>query len=522
VSADASPISVPSHPVHVSPLRLSEIASVLGVTGLDQSAGERLVTGLTLSSTSVSPGHVYAALPGSRTHGARFAADAARGGAVAILTDAAGAELLSRASAEVALPVLVVPQPRQTLGSLAALVYGAPASTMTTIGVTGTHGKTTVTALMEAGLTSAGKIAARVGTNGTFIAGHPTESKLTTPEAPALHALFAVMRDHGVEVCAMEVSSHALVQGRVDGVIFDLAVFTNLGRDHLDFHSSMENYFEAKAGLFTPARARSALLNIDDEYGRRLRDEIQIPVHTYSPSGADADWRAVDVRLHHTGADFTLVTPDGATRQAQVRVPGAFNVGNALAALAGLVECRLDLDAVVAGIAQQPGVEGRMERIPTDGSVSVVVDYAHKPDAVHGALQAMRPMTSDRLIVVLGAGGDRDRGKRQLMGAVSARLADLLVITDDNPRWEDPSAIRADIRAGADTVAAADRATVCDIGDRREAIAYAISVAASGDSILVAGKGHEQGQEIAGTVHPFDDREVVRAALADAGKGPRR
>jgi UDP-N-acetylmuramoyl-L-alanyl-D-glutamate--2,6-diaminopimelate ligase len=317
----------------------------------------------------------------------------------------------------------------------------------------------------------------------------------------------------------MEVSSHALVQGRVDGVVFDVAVFTNLGRDHLDFHSSMQDYFAAKAELFTPARAHRGLVNIDDEHGRRLYDHAQIPVRTYSPSGADADWRTVDVKLRQTGSDFTVVPPDGTTRKARVQLPGIFNVGNALAALAGLAECGVDLDAAVDGISRQPGVEGRMERIPTSGAVTIVVDYAHKPDAVHAALEALRPMTDGRLIVVLGAGGDRDRGKRQLMGEVAARLSDLVVITDDNPRWEDPGVIRAQLRAGAQTVPVGDQAAVCDIGDRREAITYALSAAAPGDIILIAGKGHEQGQEIAGSIHPFDDRQVVREALADSGGG---
>jgi UDP-N-acetylmuramoyl-L-alanyl-D-glutamate--2,6-diaminopimelate ligase len=284
----------------------------------------------------------------------------------------------------------------------------------------------------------------------------------------------------------------------------------------------MEDYFAAKAALFTPDRARRALLNVDDEFGRRLIEQAQLPVRTFSPSGADADWRAVDVRLRENGADFTVVTPEGTTDRAQVQLPGRFNVGNALAALAGLAECGLDLAPVVAGVSRQAGVEGRMERIPTDGPLSVVVDYAHKPDAVRAALEAMRSVTGGRLIVVLGAGGDRDRGKRQLMGEVAARLADLLVITDDNPRWEDPGAIRADVRAGAEGLAAVDRASVREIGDRRAAITYAVSVAEQGDSILIAGKGHEQGQEIAGTVHPFDDRQVVREVLAVRGKGPRR
>jgi UDP-N-acetylmuramoyl-L-alanyl-D-glutamate--2,6-diaminopimelate ligase len=304
------------------------------------------------------------------------------------------------------------------------------------------------------------------------------------------------------------VSSHALVMGRVDGVVFDVAVFVNLGRDHLDFHSDMEDYFAANATLFTPARARLGLVNVDDEYGRRLRDDARIPTRTFSVSGADADWRAVDLVLEAEGSTFTVTTPGGERISAAVPIAGDFNVANALAAIAASAEAGFDPVAVAAGLATASGVPGRLERVPTGRGFHVVVDYAHKPDAVDAALRTLRPLTDGKLVVVIGAGGDRDTGKRPVMGEIAARLADVLIVTDDNPRTEDPASIRAAVLAGAD-----GPAEVREIGDRREAIRVALAGAGTGDIFLVAGKGHETGQEIAGTVHPFDDREVVREEL---------
>jgi UDP-N-acetylmuramoyl-L-alanyl-D-glutamate--2,6-diaminopimelate ligase len=355
-----------------------------------------------------------------------------------------------------------------------------------------------------------------IGTLGTSVDGRPVRSALTTPEAPDLQALFAVMREQGVDACAMEVSSHALVQRRVDGVVFDVAVFLNLGRDHLDFHADVEDYFAAKADLFTVARARQAVVDIDDEHGRRLAAMTELPVTTVAVD-RPADWRAEDVRTEPTESTYTLVGPHG-RRPASVPLAGAFNVHNALAATVALVLGGLDLDAAVAGIASAPGVPGRMQRVePDDGDSrkealpSVVVDYAHKPDALVAVLEALRTTTSGRLWVVLGAGGDRDRGKRPLMGEVTATRADVLVVTDDNPRTEDPAAIRAAVLDGA----SAGPAEVREVADRGEAVRTAIREAAAGDCVLVAGKGHERGQEVAGVVHPFDDREVAAQALAE-------
>jgi UDP-N-acetylmuramoyl-L-alanyl-D-glutamate--2,6-diaminopimelate ligase len=491
---------------------LADVAAGLGARVVGDT-DQVLVTGLTLSSQRVVPGDLYAAVPGTRTHGAAYSAQAVASGAVAVLTDDAGV-----AEAEAAgVPVLVVEAPRALLGALAARLYGEPAKALTLMAVTGTQGKTTTTRLLESGLEGAGIRAAVVGTVGTRIGGREVHTALTTPEAPDLHALFAVMREQQVRACAMEVSSHALVMGRVDGVVFDVAAFCNLGRDHLDFHADLDDYFAAKASLFTPERARLGLTNVDDEFGRRLRDRATIPMRTFSASGADADWRAVDVELSPEGSRFTVVTPAGLRVDAGVPLTGAFNVANALCAVALAGEAGFDPAPVAAAIAAAAGVPGRLERIDLGQDFLAVVDYAHKPDALTAALEALRPLTEGRLVLVVGAGGERDTGKRPVMGEIGARLADLLVVTDDNPRGEDPAAIRRAVLAGAEEVPDAERAEVVEIGSRREAIRHAIAIAATGDVVLVAGKGHETGQEVGGpedrVVHPFDDRDEVRAAL---------
>jgi UDP-N-acetylmuramoyl-L-alanyl-D-glutamate--2,6-diaminopimelate ligase len=427
-----------------------------------------------------------------------------------VLTDPVGATLC----ADAGVPVLVVDRPRAVVGDLAARVYGRPAQRLRMIAVTGTQGKTTTTRLADAALGAAGVRSAVVGTVGTRVAGTDVKTSLTTPEAPDLHALFAVMAERDVAACLMEVSSHALVMGRVDGVVFDVACFTNLGRDHLDFHADVEEYFAAKASLFTPGRARLGLINVDDEFGRRLVGEASIPVRTFSVTGVNADWRAVDVRLEPTGSVFTVHAPTGETFLTRVPLTGEFNVANALCGVAALAEAGFDAEAVATALGTTDGVPGRLEQVDAGQDFLAVVDYAHKPDAVTAALTALRPLTTGRLIVVIGAGGDRDPGKRPIMGEIAARLADVLVVTDDNPRNEDPAAIRAEVLAGADSVDRAERADVHEIGDRRAAIALAVRAASGGDTVVVAGKGHESGQEVGGTVHPFDDRVVLREELA--------
>ena len=473
---------------------------------------EVMVTGVSLSSQRVQPGDLYAALPGRTVHGIEFVAEALGQGAVAILTDPVGASRVKPGSPLLAgAPVVVVEDPRAILGAVSAAVYGHPAERMRTIGVTGTQGKTTTTRLLEGGLQRSGTTAGVIGTVGTRIAGKDVKTSLTTPEAPDLQALFALMVERKVKACAMEVSSHALVMGRVDGVVFDVAVFLNLGRDHLDFHHTVEDYYLAKASLFTPERARLGLVNIDDEHGRRLAQEARIPVRTLSTHGL-ADWRAEDVRLGADGSSFTVVGP-GTRFEAHCPLPGDFNVANTLAALAAAGEAGFDASRVANGIQQ--GVPGRLERIEAGQDFTVLVDYAHKPDAVEAAIRTLRPLTDGRVIVVLGAGGDRDTGKRPIMGSIAGRLADVVIVTDDNPRSEDPAAIRAAVLQGARE----GTALVEEYGDRRAAIERAVGLAAPGDIVLVAGKGHETGQEVAGTVHPFDDRVIAREALLTLARG---
>ncbi|WP_372442034.1 UDP-N-acetylmuramoyl-L-alanyl-D-glutamate--2,6-diaminopimelate ligase [Nocardioides limicola] len=478
------------------------MAALVGDRVSGRDLGDVEVTGISLSSLRVCPGDLYAALPGARAHGIEYAPDAVAAGAVAILTDDAGA-----AAAPAGVPLLVTDDPRAVLGAVSATVYGQPATALRLVAVTGTQGKTTTTRLAESAWQSGGVPAAVIGTVGTRVAGRDLATVLTTPEAPDLHGLFARMREDGVTACAMEVSSHALVLGRVDGVVFDVAVFTNLGRDHLDFHRDLEDYYQAKAVLFTPERTRLGLVNIDDEHGRRLAAEATVPVRTYAVEAEDADWRAIDVRLGADGSTFTVLGPDGVRVAAAVPLAGAFNVSNALAAIAASAEAGLDPVLVAAGIATGPGVPGRLERVDVGQACIAIVDYAHKPDAVAAVLDTLRPLTG-RLVVVLGAGGDRDPGKRTSMGAAAARSADLLVVTDDNPRSEDPSAIRAQIIAGA-----AGQCDVVEEGDRRLAIRRAVRGATAGDIVVVLGKGHETGQESGGVVRPFDDRVVLAEEL---------
>ncbi len=485
----------------------ADLRSMLGLPA----GPPEVVTGVTLDSRRVHAGDLYAALPGFTTHGARFAAMAQSAGAAAILTDRSGVEAIE-ASGGVDVPVLVVDDPRGVLGAVSAWVYGDPAGAMATTGITGTNGKTTTSYLLDAALRAGGHITGVIGTVATHIGDDVIPATRTTPEAPDLHALLAVMRERGASAVTMEVSSHALELGRVDGVTFDLAVFTNLSQDHLDFHGDMASYFAAKSMLFTPQRAAAGLVCLDDEWGRRLAAAATIPVTTYSV-GSPADWTVSDVAPGHQGTTAFTVHGPGVVLAARIGMPGMFNVANALAAVAAAVHHGVDAEVAVAGIGASGGVPGRMERVQAGQDFLVLVDYAHSPDAVARAISAARDAVTGDVIVVLGCGGDRDREKRPVMGEVAARGADVLIVTDDNPRSEAPSAIRAAIMEGARAVGPADRGVLYDEGERRDAIAHAVRLAGPADCVLLLGKGHEQGQEVAGVVTPFDDRLVVREAL---------
>jgi UDP-N-acetylmuramoyl-L-alanyl-D-glutamate--2,6-diaminopimelate ligase len=505
------PIPGGPRPQQTPVLRLEDLATFAGVPVLHGDPATP-ITGVTLNSRTVRPGDLYAALPGQRAHGADYLDEAVRAGAVAVLTDPTGQQRARRSG----VAVLVLPDPRAALGALAARVYGDPARRLMTFGVTGTNGKTTTTYLLDAALRAQGRRTGLVGTIEIRVDTERVLSTGTTPEAPDLHALLAVMGEHEISACSMEVSSHALAQHRVDGVVFDVAGFTNLTRDHLDYHRTMEDYFAAKAALFTPEHARRAVVCVDDDWGRLLAERATIPVTTVSldPSSA-ADWVVRSVRYRD---GLPVVDLDGPADAVVVRcpLPGDFNVANCALAVAMLVDSGIPASTAADLVADAGAVPGRMERVigaAADGEPTAVVDYAHSPDAVAKALAALRPLGSP-LVIVLGAGGDRDREKRPLMGQAAAVGADVVIVTDDNPRSEDPSEIRAAVLAGARQGAASSGARVLQVPDRRAAVAVGVREAWGGGVLLIAGKGHEQGQEIGGTVHPFDDRTELRTALA--------
>ena len=507
-------------PARPQPRPLSALGSLLGVrlasVGKSLSSNDLgFVSGVTLDSRTVAPGDLYVALPGTKVHGAAFCADAVAAGAVAVLTDPDGR---ARATAT-GVPVFVLADPRGKLGDVSCWVYGDPSSRLRLIGVTGTSGKTTSTYLLESGLRAAGHQTGLIGGVETRIGRDRLPSTLTTPEAPDLQALFAVMAERGVTAAAMEVSSHSLALGRVAGTSFDVAVFTNLSQDHLDFHVDLEDYFRAKASLFMPPVL--GVINLDDKYGRRLASSALVPVTTFSATGKDeADWRAVDVRSGADGSTFRVIGPGGVEADVSVGLAGVFNVANALGAVVALVESGVRLEDAVAGLAACPGVPGRLERVPAPGlDITAFVDYSHKPGAVEAVLRSLRPVTQGSLIIVLGCGGDRDKAKRPMMGAAAAALADVAILTSDNPRSEDPLAILAAMLDGVLSVPQDDRARIIVEPDRAAAIAQAVGLAAPGDVIVVAGKGHETGQYVAGAVLPFDDRRVTAAALERVAKG---
>jgi UDP-N-acetylmuramoyl-L-alanyl-D-glutamate--2,6-diaminopimelate ligase len=517
-------------PARLAPRPLSGLAELLGVgrsTSIQNGFG--VLSGVTLDSRAVQPGDLYAALPGARTHGAAYSDQAVAAGAVAILTDPDGRDRAARTG----VPVFVVSSPRMSLGDVSCWIYGDPSRRMTMIGVTGTSGKTTTSYLCEAGLRAAGHTTGLVGGVEIKIGAELVRAALTTPEAPDLQALLAVMAERGVTAAAMEVSSHSLALGRVAGTRYGVAVFTNLSQDHLDFHAGFEDYFRAKAKLFTPAYSAVGVVNVADRYGRRLVTEATVPVTTFcadaaSGAYAQAEWRAADVRCGADGSTFRVIGPGGVEADAWVTLPGPFNVANALGAIVALVEAGVDLADAVDGVASCPGVPGRLQRVlPSpggtapgipqavlDGLPDAFVDYSHKPGAVEAVLTALRPVTSGELIVVLGCGGDRDRGKRPLMGAAAVRLADVAIFTSDNPRSEDPLGILGEMLHGVLGVPQGERGRLIIEPDRAAAIDLAAAMAGKGDVLLVAGKGHETGQYVGGAVLPFDDAVVTAAALA--------
>jgi UDP-N-acetylmuramoyl-L-alanyl-D-glutamate--2,6-diaminopimelate ligase len=462
------------------------------------------ITALAYDNRAVGPGTLFFCVPGFTRDGHDFAADAvARGAAALVVARPLG----------LGVPEVRVADVRATMAQAAARFHGDPTARLPVVGVTGTSGKTTTTWLVRALLEAAGRPCGLLGTVNSVVAGRAAPIARTTPEAIELQATFGAMLAGGDRACAMEVSSHALDLRRVDGVRFAVAAFTNLSQDHLDFHPDMEAYFAAKRRLFREFEVGAAVVCVDDEWGRRLAAER--PDAVTVALDADAHWRALDIRPGLGGTAFRVVSPAG---EAEVALPlrGRFNAANALVALAAGHALGLQLGAMAAALAAAPPVPGRVQPVEEGQPFAVLVDYSHKPAALENVLETARDMAEGRVIVVFGAGGDRDRGKRPLMGEIAARLADVVLVTSDNPRSEAPEAIIDEIMAGVPAGAEG----VERIADRRAAIDRAIALARPGDVVIIAGKGHERGQEFAaGRKEPFDDVAVAREALQVSTRG---
>lgn len=507
-------------------MRLDQLLGAGLPARLHRGDGSTEIADLAFDSSRVEPGTLFFCVRGMTSDGHRFAPDAVAAGAAALVVD--------HELADLDVPQVLVEDTRRAMAPLAARFFGDPSRELRMVGITGTNGKTTTAFLTRSILEEAGLSCGLLGTVKQVVGGVEEEVVRTTPEAIDLQRTFRRMLDSGDRACVMEVSSHALVLGRADAIDFDVAAFTNLTQDHLDFHSDMEDYFAAKRLLFLPPPGGElvapdvAVVNVDDGYGERLREELLAagapPVVSFSAVGeaAGAELSAVDVSFDATGTRFELRSGDGAEpRPVRLGIPGHFNVENALAALGCARGLELDLDVAIGALADAEAVPGRMEPIDEGQGFGVLVDYAHTPDSLENVLRAARRLTAGRLICVYGCGGDRDAGKRPLMGGAGAELSDVAVVTSDNPRSEDPEAIIAQMLEG---IPAARREDVIVDADRRRAIATALGSAEPGDLVVIAGKGHEQGQEFeGGRKEPFDDRDVAREELGrlrEAGGAP--
>jgi UDP-N-acetylmuramoyl-L-alanyl-D-glutamate--2,6-diaminopimelate ligase len=496
-------------------LTLEELLQAAAPAGQARIVGDGTVAvaNLAYDSRKAGPGTLFFCVVGEKRDGHEFAAQVVEAGAVALVVER---EL------EVDVPQVVVPSARAAMAPFAAAFWGDPTVELRVVGVTGTNGKTTTAYLVREILEAAGIQTGLMGTVKQVVGGEEEPVERTTPEAIDLQETFRRMIDGGDAAVAMEVSSHAMVLHRADAIHFDVAVFTNLTQDHLDFHSDMEDYFAAKRMLFE-ADPSVRIVNVDDPYGRRLADEFDCL--TFSAEGTEADYSASAVEFDASGASFTVLMgrkvrhistnrPINGEVRVRTGMPGHFNVANALGAFAAATALGVDAETAAAGLAKAARVPGRFEPIDEGQGFAVLVDYAHTPDSMENVLRAARRLTDGRLISVFGAGGDRDKAKRPLMGRAGGTLSDLAVVTSDNPRSEDPEAIVAEVAAGARE---GDAELVVEV-DRHEAIALALGRAEPGDTVVIAGKGHEQGQEFeGGRKIPFDDREVAREELRKLG-----
>ncbi|MFF2369012.1 Mur ligase family protein [Agromyces sp. NPDC058110] len=501
-------------PQHPAPRSLRGLAETFGLRAVGD-LGDLEVTGVVLSSNTVRPGDLYVGVPGRNAHGAQYAAAARDAGAVAVLTDAAGVELAAGSG----LPILVADDARAALGDVAAWIHRTDENPATLFAVTGTNGKTSVVYLLYGILRQLGVVAGLTSTAERRIGDEAVTSSLTTPEASELHALLARMREVDVRAVGVEVSAQALSRHRVDGLVFDVAGFTNLTHDHLDDYASMEVYYEAKRDLFQPDRSRRGVVTVDSEWGRRLVQDARVPVTTLTTMpDVEADWRITVLDEQPSFTAFRLDGPDGRSLETRVPLLGWYMAANAALAIVMLVEAGHDLDRIAAALGAD-GIDayipGRAERISGERGPIVYIDYGHSPDAFLQTLDAIRRTTTGRVIMVFGADGDRDTTKRADMGAIAARGADAVVITDFHPRWEDPAAIRAALIEGA-RAAVPDR-ELHEIADPRAAFRAALALAGDGDAILYAGPGHEDYHEVKGVKIPYSARDDARAALREAG-----
>jgi len=489
------------------PGRDMPLAELLEGTGAIPPVPEVAIGGLTQDSRAVRAGDAFVALAGASAHGLRFAEVARAAGAAAIVFDAP-----APSGVEVPAHAVGVPGLRGQLGAIASRFYGAPSQALVVVGVTGTNGKTSFVQLLAQALALRGETAGSIGTLGAGLHGQLVAGERTTPDVIAVHGLLAAMRAQGGSHVAMEVSSHALDQGRVDAVAFDVAVFTNLTRDHLDYHGDMDAYGAAKAKLFAWPTLRAAVVNLDDAFGAKLYTRLPATLRRIGVSSRGAPGAllgAGGIRLDAGGIAFDLRI-GGETLPVASPLVGRFNVDNLLAVAGALLALGWPPRDIAALLPRLEPVHGRMNRAGGDArSPLVVVDYAHTPDALEQALTSLRAHTAGKLVCVFGCGGERDRGKRPQMGAIAQRLADRAIVTDDNPRREDGDAIVAEILDGF-----SNRAAVLVERDRAAAIARAVAEAQAGDVVLIAGKGHEPYQEVDGVRRPFDDMEHARAALA--------
>ncbi|TWH01033.1 UDP-N-acetylmuramoylalanyl-D-glutamate--2,6-diaminopimelate ligase [Mesorhizobium sp. J18] len=481
-------------------MKLSEFAEILPSGG--KLAADITISGLSSDSRNVAVGDLFFALAGSKTDGAAFAADAAARGAAAVVTRQGALKN------DPGLPVVEVEDPRRALALAAARFYGRQPETM--VAVTGTSGKTSVASFARQIWEQAGHAAASIGTTGVVAPGRSDYGELTTPDPIALHKLLAELAAAGVTHASMEASSHGLDQRRLDGVRLAAGGFTNLGRDHMDYHPTVEEYHAAKMRLFDALlpRGAPAVIFADDAWSSATEERARkagLDVLTVGRKGAFLRLKRVEHERFRQRAEIEL---NGHIYEIDLPLAGDFQVANALVAAGLAISTGVAADKALAALERLQGASGRLELVGTTANgAPVYVDYAHKPDALENVLQAVRPFTTGRVIVVFGCGGDRDRGKRPIMGEIAARLADVTIVTDDNPRSEDPAAIRAAIMATAKGAQ--------EIGDRREAIRTAVNMLQAGDTLVVAGKGHEHGQEIAGRKYPFSDHEEVRKALTE-------